>query len=511
LPVQYDSKVLNAEELQAVLNNYNNVIYLSGHSHWELNSIGNMYGGTENIPVAINTSSVNYPWTDYDGYPGEGHSIGHNASEGFYVRVYEDKTIFMGRDFLNNKWIPDACYVIYNKDVDASEKVEMIVEDTLASGEYITNSYGRKLTFTSSDTEVVTVDAQGNLFAAGPGEAVVTVIAAATDTEVITIKKVNVIVGGEGYPSKFILHSESEDHDAEEALIYTADKNVVKVTLELTPGVHNIAVTKGNNMFGANVSVNDVTEESIVLGSDTDRIALNATGGYYTFTYTISENKLDIEFEPLDFTETGSKTATIYVDYKDSDFTSTPYIYIWDENKESVNKNIGPFAPGQLLSGPNSEGYYYRTFKYDTSYQFVISDGENVKTADSIVHDQEEVYVYFTEGTDYVTEKAPWFWIDLTPNDPSDPIDRLYPELVGMDGTYPLYCFYLPAGVDARKLRLYGDEGANMKVSFVPVTVDGTKTVNVSGGVNKATKYNITDANNKTFAKLTVKQSGEIP
>ncbi|MBQ1977436.1 MAG: CotH kinase family protein, partial [Ruminococcus sp.] len=42
-------------------------------------------------------------------------------------------------------------------------------------------------------------------------------------------------------------------------------------------------------------------------------------------------------------------------------------------------------------------------------------------------------------------------------------------------------------------------------------TVDGTKTVNVSGAVNKATKYNITDANNKTFAKLTVKQSGEIP
>ena len=382
--------ISNTEEITAVTRNYNDVYVFSGHAMYSLDSeLEHVYGGTEEKPVVINASSAGFGRYYKNGVRSEATD---DYSHGYYVRTYEDKIVLLGRDFLNGKWIPDACYVIYNKDVQIPESVDIVVEETLSFEDYIDNPKGRELIFTTSDVDVASVDEVGNIFGANPGEAVVTVFAKASNTEVITLQKVNVEVGGEGYPSKFTVN-ELSDWDNGATLIYTADRDIVEVTVELAPGDYMYAVRKGDEYFGATASVTDATDAPITLNNQ-DFISLTSSGGYHTFTYSISKKELSISFKPLDLTETGEKTATIYVDFKDSDFTSTPYIYIWDEAKESVNKNIGPFAPGQILDGPNSEGYYYRTFKYDTSYQFVISDGENLKTADSIVYDQEEVYVY---------------------------------------------------------------------------------------------------------------------
>lgn len=32
------------------------------------------------------------------------------GSQGYYVRVYDGKVLVLGRDFVNAKWIPSACF-----------------------------------------------------------------------------------------------------------------------------------------------------------------------------------------------------------------------------------------------------------------------------------------------------------------------------------------------------------------------------------------------------------------
>jgi len=187
---EYNYGIKNHEELTDVPNDYNNVILLSGHSHWELDAEGNLNPGSEDISVAVNTASIEYLWTDYLGE--EGYMDG---SQGFYVRTYEDKVVLLGRNFYDHKWMPSSCCVIYNEDVSVKfDKKVLLLGNKLTAFEYIVNSKGRNLTFKSSDSSVVTVDKSEKISAVGYGTAVITVNAAATNTEVITRGKIKIIV-----------------------------------------------------------------------------------------------------------------------------------------------------------------------------------------------------------------------------------------------------------------------------------------------------------------------------
>ncbi len=181
--------VVNVDALKAILNKYNNVILLGGHSHWEINSPNNMFAGSYDLPVAINTASVGYLWTDYN----LGYGTYMIGSQGFYVRTYEDKTVFLGRDFENGLWIPSACYVLYNEDINASS-MTLNVDDEKTVDEYLTSTKGRAVTFATSDKNIVAVDEDGNLTATGLGTAVITVFAESTDTEVVKREKITVTV-----------------------------------------------------------------------------------------------------------------------------------------------------------------------------------------------------------------------------------------------------------------------------------------------------------------------------
>ncbi|MBQ4105221.1 MAG: metallophosphoesterase [Clostridia bacterium] len=182
--------VVNIDAFKAILNKYNNVILLGGHSHWEINSPNNLFAGSADLPVAINTASVGYLWSDYSGVAG-GEWI--EGSQGFYVRTYEDKVVFLGRDFVNQKWIPSACYVLYNEDVNA-ESMSLDMDEEVAVSEYLRNPKGRDVSFATSDKNIVQVDADGTITATGVGSAVVTVTAIATDSEVVTREKIKITV-----------------------------------------------------------------------------------------------------------------------------------------------------------------------------------------------------------------------------------------------------------------------------------------------------------------------------
>ncbi|MBQ8341463.1 MAG: metallophosphoesterase [Clostridia bacterium] len=100
------------QPLRDLLAQYPSAMMFSGHSHWILESLGNIHEATEAQPnYLFNTASVAYLWTDDDEING-GHGTSE-GSQGYFVTVYENCIEFRGRDFLNGTWIPNAYYRVW--------------------------------------------------------------------------------------------------------------------------------------------------------------------------------------------------------------------------------------------------------------------------------------------------------------------------------------------------------------------------------------------------------------
>ena len=109
LPGEGWSGVDNENMLRNVLKNYPEVMFFNGHSHWTMDSQGNMFEGTDSLPCRIfNCASVAYLWSGYNITAGE-HL---NGSQGYMVKLCDGKLYVLGRDFARGEWIPSAQYCI---------------------------------------------------------------------------------------------------------------------------------------------------------------------------------------------------------------------------------------------------------------------------------------------------------------------------------------------------------------------------------------------------------------
>lgn len=100
--------IVQDSAFRQIVSKYSQIVMFNGHSHWDLNSIGNMHSAGDGLPSIFNTASVAYLWDSFYIPTGE-YLLG---SQGYYLRVYQDKVLVLGRDFANKKWLPNACYVI---------------------------------------------------------------------------------------------------------------------------------------------------------------------------------------------------------------------------------------------------------------------------------------------------------------------------------------------------------------------------------------------------------------
>ena len=98
--------IMQETEFREIVKKYPQIVMFNGHSHWDLNTRGSMHTKTEELPNIFNTSSVAYLWSSY--YMPQGEYL--KGSQGYYIKVYEDKILVLGRDFEQGKWIPSACF-----------------------------------------------------------------------------------------------------------------------------------------------------------------------------------------------------------------------------------------------------------------------------------------------------------------------------------------------------------------------------------------------------------------
>ncbi|MBE6624829.1 MAG: hypothetical protein E7622_04200 [Ruminococcaceae bacterium] len=131
LPGEGWDGVTNEADLQAVISKYPEIVMFNGHTHWEMNSKGNVFEGTEALPIhAFNCASVSYLWTAFNITSGENLY----GSQGYIVDLYDGRIVVRGRDFIDSEWIASAQYSI--------EFASECEHDYKASSVQYSNGYG---------------------------------------------------------------------------------------------------------------------------------------------------------------------------------------------------------------------------------------------------------------------------------------------------------------------------------------------------------------------------------
>ncbi len=94
-------EVVNDSKIRAIVDAYPEVIFFSGHTHYEMSVEGNAFTSGATY---FNTASTALLWTS-SGNKKEG-------SQGYFVDVYANKVVVKGRDFMNQAWLPYAQYEV---------------------------------------------------------------------------------------------------------------------------------------------------------------------------------------------------------------------------------------------------------------------------------------------------------------------------------------------------------------------------------------------------------------
>ena len=190
LPGQGWDGIANEEELKSIMEKYGQIIFMNGHSHWDLNSIRWAYGGDEQAPVALNTASVSYLWSSYNITSGEAW----DGSQGYIVKVYKDKVLYLGREYEQNVYLPSAMFVLQRDNV-MSEKDEYYLSLNAASLNLeATSATGGRINYTSSDPSIADVLDDGTVIAKGKGDVEIRMRSVASNTHVVGMKTVTVHV-----------------------------------------------------------------------------------------------------------------------------------------------------------------------------------------------------------------------------------------------------------------------------------------------------------------------------
>ncbi len=112
--------------LRNVLKKYPDAIMVNGHTHWEFDSKGVMTDGGSDLPYIFLVPSCGYLWTD--------EQKAKTGSQGYVLEVYDNAIRMRGRDFGQDKWAPQADFVIQMKESAKPETSAPATESVPATG-----------------------------------------------------------------------------------------------------------------------------------------------------------------------------------------------------------------------------------------------------------------------------------------------------------------------------------------------------------------------------------------
>ncbi len=187
----------NETALKKVMRKYGQIIMVNGHTHWDMYSESCMFPGDEDLPSSLNTAAVGYLWSSYNIITGEFAE----GSHGYYVRVYKDKVVFLGRDFENNKFIPGATFIIEKNGLNIPETTINTDTKIKSVDLGVTTEGNTDVTYLCSNNKLANVTDDGVLIPKFGGDVKVYVTAYSTNKKVINRKTIDVHI--QGHPDDY--------------------------------------------------------------------------------------------------------------------------------------------------------------------------------------------------------------------------------------------------------------------------------------------------------------------
>ena len=194
LPGQNWDGVANEDRLKNVMAKYGQIVLMNGHAHWDLNSYRAAFGGDEAAPAALMCSSVSYVWSSYNVISGESWP----GSQGYTVKVYDDKVIYLGRDYEQNVYLPSAMFVLQRDAVKTDSDVYNLSLNSASLNLEAESVCGGEITYTSEDSSIAEVLDDGTVIAKKPGTVQIRIRTVASNTHIIGQKTVTVNVSEQG-------------------------------------------------------------------------------------------------------------------------------------------------------------------------------------------------------------------------------------------------------------------------------------------------------------------------
>lgn len=122
-PINIKTQNKNVMRLKAILEEYKEVIFCTGHSHVAFSELVN-FGDNEGDSCRMIHNSSNSQIRTYDA---SRTSLIYNTndtdSEGYIVTVYENDIVYRGMDFATHLYLPTACYIMETMQIDHTQTI----------------------------------------------------------------------------------------------------------------------------------------------------------------------------------------------------------------------------------------------------------------------------------------------------------------------------------------------------------------------------------------------------
>ena len=228
----------STRRFKGLLQTYKDAIFLSGHTHIAFCEQYNFSdnGGTSaqmihNSSIGGTRHIVNNA-LNYDYY--------EDQTEGYIVDVFDDAIIFNGANLYYNMYDPNCCYI-----VKPSSKV----------------GTGQTVTPTEA-TEPTTSGSSG------------------------------------GTPTSYYLKGSFNSWGTGNPFYTTSDSDIITAVLNLSAGTYTFKINTGSTWYGNTGTIEDTTKKTSnggwIMSTGDGNCTLQASGGTYTFNFTLSSKKLNV-------------------------------------------------------------------------------------------------------------------------------------------------------------------------------------------------------------------------
>ncbi len=402
----------STRRFKSLLETYKDTIFLSGHTHIAFSEQFNYSDNDDTSGQMIHNSSVGGTRHIENGRLK--YTYYEDQTEGYIVDVYDNGIIFNGANLYYNEYDPNCCYL-----VRTSQQAYESMTSTEAT--------------TKATTAPATSPSQG------------------------------------GAETSYLLKGTFNNWGTSNPFYETSDPNVVSTVINLNAGTYSFKIYNGGTWYGNGGTIEDTTKATSsggwVMDTSSDNCTLKATGGYYTFTFNTSTNKLNvlystaIETQPVtDNTEpaTTEPTPTTPADYQLGDVNGDELINVSDATAiQRYVANILTLTEAQLKAA-------------DTNNDGIV----NVNDATAIQRYAASLITSFNVSL----AKSSSYSVGSTSIDPKECLDLYY--------RYSSYDCYQAL----KKAYMNGEDSTTVN-QLVNGLLDVVDPTNVDGAVNEYTVY----------------------